>query len=193
MSQRERNDAIFRAALTPVASRRLTSGLADDIHDALMVTPQVRRRPAWSIAGRRGVLAQAVWAGLLVLVLLAVVAFIGALASRTKPAPLGISMYRGGPARTGVMPGPGPVGEPTLLWQINAKGKVAVMPAVVGGMVYIADDSGTVQALDEATGTARWQRELGGPVDGSPAVAGGRLFVGTEAGQVVAFDAVTGQ
>jgi outer membrane protein assembly factor BamB len=192
MNQRERNDAIFQAALTPVVSHQLTSGLADGIHDALVVTPQARPSSVGSLLGRGFPrLAGAAAAVLVILALLMLLSLMAAL-SRPKPGPLGVPMYRGGPARTGVMPGPGPAGDPTLLWQVSAKGPVAVMPAVVAGTVYVADDSGTVQALDEATGRLRWSRDLGGPVDGSPAVADGHLYVGTGAGQVVALDTATG-
>ncbi len=193
MSQRERNDAIFQAALAPAASPSLTLGMTDRIHDALVATPQAKARPGWSIGGRSFLpAARLAWALLLVVALLVLVASIVVLSSRPKPGPLGVPMYRGGPERTGVMPGPGPAGDPTLLWQVSAKGKVAVMPAVVAGTVYVADDSGTVQALDEVTHVARWTRELHSPVDGSPAVSDGRVFVGTDAGEVVALDVATG-
>ncbi len=134
MSQREHNDAVFQAALTPAASASLTSGLADAIHDALVTTPQVKASSRGSIGGRGfATLAGSPVAVLFILALLVLIVFIVVLSSRPTPAPLDVSMYRGGPERTGVMPGPGPTGDPTLLWQISAKGPVAVMPAVVAG------------------------------------------------------------
>lgn len=188
MNQRERNDAIFAKALTPAASPSLTSGLAAAIHDALVATPQERTSSRWSFSprflfqGRLGVVV------VVILTLLAAIAFIVALASRPKPSPLGITTYRGGPERTGVMPGPGPSGDPIQLWTVDAKGPVGVMPAVIAGVVYVADDSGTVQGLDETTGAVVWIFEVGSPVTGSPAVEGGRIFLGTEAGEVLALD-----
>jgi len=194
MSQRERNDAIFRAALTPAASYRLPSGLADGIHDALVTTPQAKASAGWSFGGR-GFLSPARVAAMipLILALLVLVAFLVAQSSRPKPGPLGVPMYRGGPERTGVMPGPGPAGDPMLLWQVSEGGPVAVMPAVVAGTVYVADQSGMVQALDEATGRSRWATPLHGQVNSSPAVAADLVVVGTDAGQVVALDVATGK
>ena len=189
MNRRERNDAIFRAALTPVAGPSLTSGLADAIHDALMATPQVKAPSRWSIGGWGIRLpARTAVATLIVVALLGLVAFIAVVLSRPAPNPFDAWTYHGGPERNGVMPGPGLAGNPEILWQVSLKGPVAVQPAVVAGTVYVADDSGTVQALDAATGAVRWKKELGGPVDGSPAVADGRVYFGTKAGQVVALD-----
>jgi eukaryotic-like serine/threonine-protein kinase len=193
MNQRERNDAIFRTALTPRASRTVTSGLADSIHDALVDTTQVKGSVRWSLPWRgiRPLMRVSVVA-LVIVGLLLLVALIAVLSARPRPGPLGVPMYRGGPERTGLMPGPGPATSPTILWQIDATGPVAVMPAVVDGTVYVADEGGAVWALEAATGHKRWSVDLGDAVDGSPAVADGRLYVGTKAGQVVALDVVTG-
>ena len=193
MNRRERNDAIFQTALTPVAGPSLTSGLADAIHDALVATPQVKASSRWSIGGTPFRLpAPTAVATLLVIALLAVLALIAIVLSRPAPLPPSVWMYHGGPERNGVLPGPGPAGDPVIVWQVSLKGPVGVQPAVVDGTVYVADDSGTVQAFDAATGTVRWARQLGGPVNGSPAVADGRVYLGTKAGQVVALDGSTG-
>lgn len=195
MSQRERNDAIFRAALTPSASFGTSSDLADSIHDALLATPQVKASVGWFVGGRAFLTpARRAVVALVILALLVLLASALVILSRPNRGLRDVPMYRGGPERNGVNSGPGPAGDPMLLWQINANGPVAVMPAVVAGTVYVADDSGTVQALDGATGVPRWpaSTELHSPVDGSPAVAEGRVFVGMDAGQVVALDAATG-
>lgn len=192
MTRRERNDAIFQAALMPATGAGLTTGLAESIHEALVGTPQVRAS-RWSIGGRGFPTPDRVFLAIpLIVALLALVAFIAILASRPSPGPLGVVTYRGGPERTGVMPGPGPAGDPILDWQFDMNGPVAVMPVILAGTVYVADVSGTVQALDEGTGQAVWATQLNGPVNGSPAIAGGRLFLGTDAGDVVALDVATG-
>jgi eukaryotic-like serine/threonine-protein kinase len=121
------------------------------------------------------------------------VAFAVVLSSRPTPGPLGVPMARGGPERTGVMPGPGPAGDPTAAWPIvSANGPVAVMPAVVGGVVYVADQGGIVRALDAESGAQRWSNDMHSPVNASPAVGGGLVIVGTDAGQVIALDVATG-
>jgi eukaryotic-like serine/threonine-protein kinase len=193
MSRRESNDAIFQAALTPAAGYRVPAGLADEIHDALLATPQAKARPGWSIGGRRlAPVARTAWVLLVIAALLALVVAAVVLSSRPRPVPPGIPMYRGGPDRTGVMPGPGPAGAPVLLWQVTMKGTVAVMPVVSGGTVYVADTSGMVVAMDEASHANRWTRQLGSPVNASPALAGDLLILGTDDGHVTALHAATG-
>jgi eukaryotic-like serine/threonine-protein kinase len=192
MNQRERNDAIFQAALTPAVGDRISIGLAEAIHDALLATPQAKARPAWRIGGGLAPLARTAWILLVIAALLALVVAVVVLSSRPRPVPLGIPMYRGGPARTGVMPGPGPAGTPRLVWQVSMQGAIGVMPVIVGGTVYVADASGLVVALDESTGAARWTRELGSPVNASPALAGDLLILGTDDGQVIALNHATG-
>jgi outer membrane protein assembly factor BamB len=72
--------------------------------------------------------------------------------------------FRGGPARTGVMPGPGPTSRPTLLWSVPT-GVIGVPPAVKDGIAYVGDASGELHAFDLATGVDRWpaaRRQQGG-------------------------------
>ena len=91
------------------ADRPLTSGLADSIHNAIVDTPQAKAPSRWSIDRSTSLLRTgALGAALFVLALLVLVAVIVILSSRPKPPLPGLLMYRGGPERTGVMPGPGP-------------------------------------------------------------------------------------
>ena len=48
-----------------------------------------------------------------------------------------VPMYRGDAARTGVMPGPGPAGQPVELWRFQVQGEIHSAPAVLGGVLYI--------------------------------------------------------
>ena len=91
MSKRERNDAIFQAALTPAVGYRVPAGLAEDIHDALLATPQATARPAWSIDGRNlAPVARSAWILVVIAALLALVVTVVVLSSRPNPVPLGI-------------------------------------------------------------------------------------------------------
>ena len=55
----------------------------------------------------------------------------------------GVPMYRGNPARTGVLPGPGPVGDPVLLWQVHTQGPIVGSAAAIAhGIVYIGSEDG---------------------------------------------------
>jgi outer membrane protein assembly factor BamB len=183
-------DAI-RAALTPAPQVQAPFDLAESIRTAVDATPQ-RRRP-WA-----GVLPPRVGASVRMFVLVAIVGLlllIGlllAVGSRRPVLPALVSdvaMYHGGPDRTGVVAGPGPIARPAIAWQASVGGPiVGNMPAVVAGVVYVADGGGGVEAYGAETGDVRWKVSLGNPANTSPAVGGGLLVVGDAAGEVVALD-----
>ena len=115
----------------------------------------------------------------------------------------GAVMFLGNAGRTGEEPGPGPTGEPEMLWRVpipkGQGGHVWSTPRVVGGIAYLAGsvlgdaeerqtEAGVVLALDAASGAERWRAEVMAlpPVDpgtvasvwvGEPAVEDGGLFV----------------
>jgi len=64
-------------------------------------------------------------------------------------------------------------------------------PAVARGKIFVGDVSGTLSAVDAATGTAAWTRPLGGGIYGSATVANGVVFVATGA-STYALDASDG-
>src|SRR6266581_6683451 len=70
-----------------------------------------------------------------------------------------VPTYRGDPARTGVMPGPGPSGRPAIAWQFQTPGEPK-QPAIVDGVVY-AVSGGVVHALELGSGHERWKADLG--------------------------------
>ncbi|MFT4038438.1 MAG: PQQ-binding-like beta-propeller repeat protein [Thermomicrobiales bacterium] len=100
-------------------------------------------------------------------------------------------MYRGNPARTGVMAGPGPVGQPVEVWRYAAQGSASQSLAVADGVAYLQTGDGMVAAIDATTGDQRWQVEAGG-VAGMPALVGDTVYVNDAAGAFVALDAATG-
>lgn len=72
-----------------------------------------------------------------------------------------------------------------------------VQPAVAGGVVYVAGDSGVLHAFDAAgcgapTCEPLWSYDLGAAITGAPAVNAGQVYVGTADGRVVAFGLPTG-
>jgi outer membrane protein assembly factor BamB len=116
-------------------------------------------------------------------------------------------MYRGDAAHTGVMPGPGPEGEPGLLWRFDYHELLPVSivssgsPTLAGGTLYVSQsDPGIVTAIDAVTGQRRWQSTVGMMGATSPAVAGGLVFVeaagrpmgGSDTDYLIALDAATG-
>lgn len=68
-------------------------------------------------------------------------------------------------------------------------------PAIGDGRVYVGTRSGSLYALDQATGEELWESSHGTSwVNGSPAVADGRVFAGSSDGRFLqAVDAETGE
>ena len=101
-------------------------------------------------------------------------------------------MYRGTAARTGSMPGVGPLENPTELWRYAADGPIASAPAVVDGMLYVGCECNNLLALDAATGAEVWRFAASSSVDSSPAVADGMVYAGSSDGILYAVDAADG-
>lgn len=101
----------------------------------------------------------------------------------------GVPMYRADPAHTGVNPGPGPAGDPEVLWRFETGG-VRSAPAVVDGTIYVGDLEGVLYALDGATGTERWRFEVGGYVN-APAVVDGIVITSGGGGVLYGIDSMT--
>ncbi len=190
---RERDDLI-KSALTPREYLSVPPALLDGIGSTIRVTPQERSaagstprmwvrgalRPAWAIF----VVVLLIW-----LAIAALLVGSGLLDRHSVP------MYRGGPARTGVNPGPAPNGAPVVVWSAQlTTGAVpnTTAPVVGGGRVFVVDDSGFVTALDEQDGKQLWSVPLGDPIRSSPVLVGDRLVVGSDGGGVVALDVASG-
>jgi hypothetical protein len=116
----------------------------------------------------------------------------GATAAATQTSSSSVPIFRGNPARTGEMPGPGPAGAPVQLWRFAASGPVASSPAVADGGVYVGSSDGHLYAVDRATGAERWRVATGGSVFSSPAAVVGLVYVGNDGGVLFAVDAATG-
>ena len=188
-------DDAIRSALTPAASVRAPMDLGASIRAAIETTRQ--QRPSFAarlfapVARPARILALAAVISLLALVGV-LIAF-----SQRQPTPLNLAvdapMFRGGPDRTNVVLGPGPSGQPTILWDKGVGGPIANnMPAIVGGVVYAADGNGGVSVFRAADGNPGWSKQLSNPVNTSPAVAGGLVIVAESGGTIVALDQATG-
>lgn len=82
-----------------------------------------------------------------------------------------------------------------LAWEAPVDGGLSTVPLVVDGTVYVQDGSGTVRALDAATGDERWKSVAYGRNIGpyGVAVADGRVFGLLGSTGVVALDAADGR
>jgi outer membrane protein assembly factor BamB len=103
-----------------------------------------------------------------------------------------VATYRGDPARTGVMRGPGPSGSPTIAWQFRAAGPFQSSPAVVDGVVYAVSGDGVVHALDLSSGQERWNANLGAEASASLLVVGKLVIAADEEGIIHALSLADG-
>jgi outer membrane protein assembly factor BamB len=100
--------------------------------------------------------------------------------------------YRGDNARTDVTHVEIPANV-DIAWKVDvSSGELPTAPVTAGGMVFIADRTGVVTALDK-DGKEIWKAYTGGAVYYPPAVADDRIYVGSADGRVYAFEAVTGR
>lgn len=100
--------------------------------------------------------------------------------------------YRGGNARDDVAPGTIP-SDVSFAWKAKlTAGELPTAPVAAGGLVFVADRRGVVQARD-AEGKLLWKAHTGGPIYYPPAVAHDRVFVGSADGKVYAFGARQGE
>jgi outer membrane protein assembly factor BamB len=72
------------------------------------------------------------------------------------------------------------------------KRQLALVPALSGGRLFVADTDGGVAAVSAADGRVQWQRETKLPFSGGPGTDGRQLVLGTGRGQVVALSAADG-
>ena len=185
-------DGMIRLALTPPAGAHAPADLGDSIYREVVAT---RQRRGLVRLGRLG------WVPapsplLVTLGLLALLGLAFAIAALSQPAPPPIlSMYHGGPDRTGVMPGPGPAGDPVIEWDAARPGALPfnTMPLPVAGRVVVGDVSGSLAALDPTTGALAWELDVGSPMRGAPATADDLVFAGTDAGELIAANVATGR
>ncbi|HET8521912.1 MAG TPA: PQQ-binding-like beta-propeller repeat protein, partial [Thermomicrobiales bacterium] len=113
-------------------------------------------------------------------------------ATQQSPAFSG-AMFRGNPARTGVLPGPGIDTPHGLPWQFDVGFPLLSSPAVVDGVVYVGSLNSEVYALDGYSGPPRWTFKTAGQIFSSPAVANGLVYIGSNDGVFYAINAETGK
>ncbi len=76
-------------------------------------------------------------------------------------------------------------------WSATLGGEARERPAVLGGRLAVADESGVVTLFDAINGAVLWRRQLGGR-PGSPALSHDRVFLGTGGREFWALSAVSG-
>ena len=92
---------------------------------------------------------------------------------------------------TGTSPSTAPNTNNTL-WSYTTGNSVASSPAIVGGVVYIGSDDGSVYALNALSGVKLWSFTTGDTVHSSPSVVDGVVYVGSWDDNVYALNATNG-
>jgi outer membrane protein assembly factor BamB len=75
------------------------------------------------------------------------------------------------------------------VWSYPLERHVMSTPAVVDGMVFIADCARNLHCVDAKTGTPFWVAQVPGEVWASPLVADGKVYLGTREGEFLVFAA----
>jgi len=78
-------------------------------------------------------------------------------------------------------------------WTAALDGQIRTSVTVLGTTAYVGSFSGTVYALNAATGSTLWSFPTTDAVWSSPTVSDGKVFVGSNNGYVYALNAATGQ
>jgi outer membrane protein assembly factor BamB len=103
-----------------------------------------------------------------------------------------VPMFRGNAARTGEMPGPGPIGLPFKRWNFYTGYANSNSPVVSNGVAYIGSVNDYIfYAIDVATGHPLWTFRDENREFSSAAIVDGAVYVGAGY-QLYAIDAVTG-
>jgi outer membrane protein assembly factor BamB len=101
-----------------------------------------------------------------------------------------VPFYRGDTLRSAIEPGPGPVAEPVVAWDVPLDQEATVNPILVGGAVIVGTDHEVI-AIDAMTGERRWATPIDGRLEGAFSAASG-VIVATATDAVHGLDAGTG-
>ena len=85
--------------------------------------------------------------------------------------------------------GSGDITATGLVWSCPLAKHVMATPAVIDGLVFIADCGRTFHCVDAGTGKECWTHEINGEAWASPLVADGKVYLGTRSGSFYVFEA----
>lgn len=79
------------------------------------------------------------------------------------------------------------------LWTKDGLPHGAEAPVLLGPLLVVAGEDGTITGLDAATGDERWTRQIGGAVEAPLTGVDDRVLVGSSGGKVVVLSSADGQ
>ncbi len=85
--------------------------------------------------------------------------------------------------------GAGDVTRTAEIWTYPLEKHVMSTPAVVGDLVFVADNGRMMHCVDRRTGKGHWTHELRGEMWASPYVADGKVYLGSRRGDFYIFKA----
>ena len=101
--------------------------------------------------------------------------------------------FRGDALHTGVYAAADLPAYAGLRWSTRLDGPVRGSPTISGRFLYLGTTTGSLVALERATGAIHWRYPVGASVGSTPAVAGGLVLIAGADGRVHAVDAMTGR
>ncbi|MGH7517683.1 MAG: PQQ-binding-like beta-propeller repeat protein [Gemmatimonadales bacterium] len=78
------------------------------------------------------------------------------------------------------------------MWLVRTPDNVIASPVLADSVLYVAEMSGNLFALDAATGAERWRTSLGARIYSTPVPTNGGLYIGGDDGAVYAIRATEG-
>jgi len=93
--------------------------------------------------------------------------------------------YRSGPYMAIRPGGRGDVRATHVVWNVATGAPYIASLVYAEGLLYMANDVGSVTAVDAATGERVWQERLGGVYSASPVAADGKVYLVSETGETI--------
>lgn len=100
-----------------------------------------------------------------------------------------LACYKGGGVVLEIDVNTNQVGDSALYSLPRSVSPYVPTPIVVGDLLFLFMDSGTVSCLKFSTGEVLWKERPAGPIYGSPICVGGNLYCITKAGKVIVIPA----
>jgi outer membrane protein assembly factor BamB len=83
----------------------------------------------------------------------------------------------------------GDITTTALVWNYPLEKHTMSTPAIIGDLIFVADNGRLIHCVDRKTGKPYWTHELKGEMWASPYVADGKVYLGSRRGDLCVFEA----